>query len=159
MVLDAGSLDPGIEAAFDVLSKLAVDLMAEEASDMVGLDLHDRPAGELVIERLEGLRRTKDHVSGILNLHQTPMIGMANCSVHRAAARGVAIEDAMQIVWRQAVGKGLCTLPIIDRDAERSCASACRATAGRHRRLPSPRSHARAPDAAHAWPALWHRPP
>ena len=42
------------------------------------------------------------------------MVGLSEHVEHRTALLGVAIEDAMQRVGREAIGKGLRALPVVD---------------------------------------------
>ena len=42
------------------------------------------------------------------------MVGLSEHVDHRTALLGVPIEDAMQHVGREAIGKGVCALPVVD---------------------------------------------
>src|SRR6202040_95620 len=53
-------------------------------------------------------------VVGILGLHQAPMIGQIEGVEDRTTLCGIAIEDAMQVIRRQAISEGLGTRPIVD---------------------------------------------
>ena len=73
---DAGPLDPGCELAADLLRELGSDPVAEKDGDVFGFDGKDGLPGKLFIERFEGGWRAEHQVSGVLDLHETPMVGM-----------------------------------------------------------------------------------
>ena len=58
--------------------------------------------------------RAEHQISGVLDLHETPMVGLSEHVEHRTALVGVPIEDATQHVGREAMGKGLRALPVVD---------------------------------------------
>ncbi len=42
------------------------------------------------------------------------MVGLSEDVEHRTALLGTAVEDAMQVIGREVIGKGLCALPVVD---------------------------------------------
>ena len=42
------------------------------------------------------------------------MVGLSEDVEHRTALLGIAIQDAMQVVGREAIGEGLRALPVVD---------------------------------------------
>ena len=113
-MLDAGAFDPRCELAADLLGELGSDLVAEEGGDVFGFDSEDGLPGKLLIEGFEDGWRAEHQISGVLDLHETPMVGLSEHVEHRTALLGVAIEDATQHVGREAIGKGLRALPVVD---------------------------------------------
>ena len=111
---DAGPLDPRCELTADLLGDLGSDPVAEEGGDVFGFDSEDGLPGKLLIEGFEDGWRAEHQIRGVLDLHETPMVGLSEHVKHRTALLGVAIEDAMQHVGREAIGKGLRALPIVD---------------------------------------------
>src|SRR6201993_2417349 len=106
-VLDAGALDAGCKLAADLLGELGGDLVPEETGDVFGFDRQDRLPGKLFIERFENGLRAGHQISGVLDLHETPVIGLGEDVEDRTALLGVAIEDVMQIAGRELIGDGL----------------------------------------------------
>ena len=58
--------------------------------------------------------RAEHQIRGVLDLRETPMVGLSEHIEHRTALLGVPIEDATQHVGREAIGKGLRALPVVD---------------------------------------------
>jgi len=113
-MLDAGALDPGGELTADLLGELGRDLVAEEAGHVFGFDGQDGLPGKLFIEGFEDGLRAKHQISGVLDLHETPVVRLGEDVEHRTALLGVAIEDVMQAGGRQVIGEGLRPLPVVD---------------------------------------------
>jgi hypothetical protein len=61
----------------------------------------------------DGLR-AEHQISGVLDLHNTPVVRLGEDVEHRTALLGVAIEDVMQAGGRQVIGEGLHPLPVVD---------------------------------------------
>ena len=99
-MLDAGSLDPRCELTTDLLGELGSDLVAEEGGDVFGFDSEDGLPGKLFIEGFQDGLRAEHQISGVLDLHETPMVGLSEDVEHRTALLGVPIEDATQHVGR-----------------------------------------------------------
>jgi len=113
-MLDAGSLDPRCELTTDLLGELGSDLVAEEGGDVFGFDSEDGLPGKLFIEGFQDGLRAEHQISGVLDLHETPMVGLSEDVEHRTALLGIAIQDAMQVVGREAIGEGLRARPVVD---------------------------------------------
>ena len=113
-VLDAGSLDPRCELTADLLGELGSDLVAEEGGGVFGFDGQDGLPGKLFIEGFEDGWRAEHQISGVFDLHETPVVGLGEDVEHRTALLGIVIEDAMQVVGREGVGEGLRALPVVD---------------------------------------------
>ena len=113
-MLDAGSLDPRCELTSDLLGELGSDLVAEEGGDVFGFDREDGLPGKLFIEGFQDGLRAEHQISGVLDLHETPMVGLSEDVEHRTALLGIAIQDAMQVVGREAIGEGLRARPVVD---------------------------------------------
>src|SRR6202043_4162423 len=111
---DAGPLDPRCELTADLLGDLGSDSVAEEGGDVFGFDSEDGLPGKLLIERFEDGWRAEHQIRGVFDLHETPMVGLSKHVEHRTALLGVPIEDATQHVGREAIGKGLRALPVVD---------------------------------------------
>jgi hypothetical protein len=105
-MLDAGSLDPRCELTTDLLDELGSDLVAEEGGDVFGFDSEDGLPGKLFIEGFQDGSRAEHQISGVLDLHETPMVGLSEDVEHRTALLGIAIQDAMQVVGREANRRG-----------------------------------------------------
>jgi hypothetical protein len=120
-MLDAGALDPRCELAADLLRELGSDLVAEKGGDVFGFDGEDRLPGKLLIEGFQDSWRAEHQVSGVLDRHETPVVGLAEDVEHRTALLGIAIEDTMQVVGREAIGEGLRALPVIDAQEGSAC--------------------------------------
>ena len=58
--------------------------------------------------------RAEHQISGVLDLHETPVVGVREDVEHRTALLGVAIEDMMQLGGREVIGEGLRPLPVVD---------------------------------------------
>src|ERR1700680_2677620 len=112
-MLDAGALDPRRELAADLLGELGSDLVAE-GGDVFGFDGQDGLPGKLFIEGFEDGWRAEHQISGVFDLHETPVVGLGEDVEHRTALLGIVIEDAMQVVGREGVGEGLRALPVVD---------------------------------------------
>ena len=113
-MLDAGALDPRRELAADFLGELGSDLVAEEGGDVFGFDGEDGLAGQLFIQGFQDGLRAEHQISGVLDLHETPVVGLGEDVEHRTALLGIAIQDAMQVVGREGVGEGLRAFPVVD---------------------------------------------
>jgi hypothetical protein len=125
-MLDAGALDPRRELAADLLGELGRDLVAEEGGDVFGFDGQDGLPGKLFIEGFEDGWCAEHQISGVFDLHETPVVGLETPVVglgedveHRTALLGIVIEDAMQVVGREGVGEGLRALPVVDAQKRR----------------------------------------
>ncbi len=81
---------------------------------MFGFDSEDGLPGQLLIEGFKDSWRAEHQIGGVLDLHETPMVGLSEDVEHRTALLGVAIEDATQHVGREAIGQGLSALPVVD---------------------------------------------
>ena len=73
---DAGPLDPRCELTADLLGELSNDPVAEEGGNVFGFDSEDGLPGKLLIERFEDGLRAEHQIRGVLDLHETPMVGM-----------------------------------------------------------------------------------
>src|SRR5580692_10952370 len=113
-MLDTGALDPRGELAADLLGELGSDLVAEKGGDVFGFDGEDGLPGKLFIEGFEDGWRAEHQISGVFDLHETPVVGLGEDVEHRTALLGIVIEDAMQVVGREAIGEGLRALPVVD---------------------------------------------
>ena len=113
-MLDAGALDPRCKLTADLLGELGRDLVAEEGGHVFGFDCQNGLPGKLLIEGFEGGLRTEHQISGVLDLHETPVIDVREDVEHRTALLGVAIEDMMQPGRREVIGQGLRPLPVVD---------------------------------------------
>jgi hypothetical protein len=82
--------------------------------DVFGFDSEDGLPGKLFIEGFQDGLRAEHQISGVLDLHETPMVGLSEDVEHRTALLGIAIQDAMQVVGREAIGEGLRALPVLD---------------------------------------------
>ena len=111
---DAGPLDPRCELTADLLGELGSDPVAEEGGDVFGFDGQDGLPGKLLIEGFENSWRAEHQISGVFDLHETPVVGLGKDVEHRTALLGIVIEDAMQAVGREGVGEGLRALPVVD---------------------------------------------
>src|SRR6202049_4741497 len=74
-MLAAASLDPRCELTTDLLDELGSDLVAEEGGDVFGFDSEDGLPGKLFIEGFQDGLRAEHQISGVLDLHETPMVG------------------------------------------------------------------------------------
>src|SRR6266480_3060791 len=72
---DAGPLDPRCELTADLLGELGSDPVAEEGRDVFGFDSEDGLPGKLLIERFEDGWRAEHQIRGVLDLHETPVVG------------------------------------------------------------------------------------
>jgi hypothetical protein len=88
--------------------------MAEEGGYVLGFDRQDGLSGKLFIELLEDGVRAEHQISGVLDLHETPVVRLSEDVAHRTALLGIAIEDVMQVSGRELIGKGLRPRPVID---------------------------------------------
>ena len=79
---------------------------------MFGFDGQDGLPGKLFIEGFEDGWRAEHQISGVFDLHETPVVGLGEDVEHRTALLGIVIEDAMQVVGREGVGEGLRALPV-----------------------------------------------
>jgi hypothetical protein len=97
-MLDAGPRDARCELAADLLGELGSDLVAENGGDVFGFDGQDGLPGKLFIERFEDGWRAEHQIGGVLDLHETPVVGLSEDVEHRTALLGIVIEDTMQVV-------------------------------------------------------------
>ena len=95
-MLDTGPFDPGGELRPDLLCQLRGDLTARERRDLFRLDAQYRLAGQLFVQRLQCRGGTEYQIGGVFNLHQAPVVGLAEHVEHRAAQRRISVEHAMQ---------------------------------------------------------------
>jgi len=79
-----------------------------------GFDRQDRLPGKLFIKRFENGLGAEHQISGVLDLHETPVIGLGEDVEYRTALLGIAIEDVMQIAGREVIGEGLRACPVVD---------------------------------------------
>jgi hypothetical protein len=98
----------------DLLRQQWRDLPAEEAGDLLGLHVQHRLADQLLIERAESVSGAEHQIGGVFHLHQAPVVGLPEYLRHRAAQRGVAIQDTVQLIGGEAVGQLLGTAPVVD---------------------------------------------
>ena len=91
-MLDAGALDPRRELAADLLGELGSDLVAEKGGDVFGFDGQDRLPGKLFIEGFEDGWRAEHRISGVFDLHETPVVGRAR-ALDRVAVRQIGIVE------------------------------------------------------------------
>jgi hypothetical protein len=82
--------------AADLWGELGSDLVAEKGGDVFGFDGQDGLPGKLFIEGVQDSRRAEHQVSGVLDLHETPVVGLAEDVEHRTALLGIAIKDTMR---------------------------------------------------------------
>ena len=77
--------------------------MAAEGGDVFGFDSEDGLPGKLLIEGFEDGWRAKHQIRGVLDLHETPMVGLSEHVEHPLGPRvrplagprtGSPIEDA-----------------------------------------------------------------
>jgi len=115
-VLDTGAFDAGGKTAADFLRQLRRDLLAQESRHLLGLDREDRLPREFLVERLEDLFGTENQVGRVLDLHQAPVIGLAEDIKHRAALLSVTVENGVQGAWREIIRKLLGARPVVDTD-------------------------------------------
>jgi hypothetical protein len=78
-------------------------------------DGQDGVPGKLFIERFEDGLRAEHQISGVLDLHETPVVRLGEDVDHRTALLGVPIEDVMQVGRRQVIGEGLPSLKVAPR--------------------------------------------
>jgi hypothetical protein len=64
---------------------LGSDPVAEEGGDVFGFDSEDGLPGKLLIEGFEDGWRAEHQIRGVLDLHETPMIGLSEHVEHRTA--------------------------------------------------------------------------
>jgi len=107
-------LDARGELRADLLSQQRRDLPAEEAGDLLRFDAPHRLPDELFVERAQGGGGTERQVGGVFHLHQAPVVGLSEHVGHRAAPFGIAIQDAVQPIGRQAIGQFLGSHPVVD---------------------------------------------
>ena len=100
--------------AANLLGELGCDLMAKKGGHVFGFDRQGGLTGELFIERFEDGLRAEHQISGVLDLHQAPVVGRSQDVKHRTALLGIAIEDLMQSGGRELIGHGLRPLPVVD---------------------------------------------
>src|SRR5438874_2571560 len=75
-MLDAGTLDPRRDLAADLLGELGSDLAAEEGGNVFGFDGQDGLPGKLFIEDFEDGWCAEHQISGVFDLHETPVVGL-----------------------------------------------------------------------------------
>ena len=97
-MLDAGPRDARCELAADLLGELGSDLVAEKGGDVFGFDGQDGLPGKLFIEGFENGWRAEHQIGGVLDLHETPVVGLSEDVEHRTALLGIVIENTMQVV-------------------------------------------------------------
>src|ERR1700751_5652079 len=105
-MLDAGPLDPRCELTADLLGELGSDLVAEKGGDVFVFDGEDGLPGKLFIQGFQDGLRAEHQIGGVLDLHETPVVGLGEDVEHWTALLGLAIEDAMQLVGREGLGEG-----------------------------------------------------
>ena len=113
-MLDAGALDPRCKLTADLLGELGRDLVAEEGGHVFGFDCQNSLSGKLLVEGFEGGLRAEHQISGVLDRHETPVVGVRKDVKHRTVLLRVAIEDMMQVGGRAVIGQGLRPLPVVD---------------------------------------------
>ena len=75
-------------------------LWPRKGGDVFGFDSEDGLPGKLLIEGFEDGWRAEHQIRGVLDLRETPMVGLSEHIEHRTAL-GVPIEDATQHVGRE----------------------------------------------------------
>jgi hypothetical protein len=72
--------------------------VAKEGRHVFGFDGQDGLPGKLFIERFEDGLRAEHQIGGVLDLHETPVVGLSEDVEHRTALLGIVIENTMQVV-------------------------------------------------------------
>src|SRR5580693_2151208 len=75
----------------DLLGELGSDPVAEKGGDVFGFDGQDGLPGKLFIEGFEDGWRAEHQIGGVLDLHETPVVGLSEDSEHRTALLGIVI--------------------------------------------------------------------
>jgi hypothetical protein len=115
-MLDACAFDPGRELRAKLLRQLRGNLAAEESGDLFRFHAQHRLPGQLFIERPERGGGAEHQIDGILHLHQTPVVGLAEHLKHRTALRSIAVGHTVQQVGRESVRQFLRAVPVVDPD-------------------------------------------
>ena len=92
------------------------DLPAEEAGDLLRFDAQHRLSDELLVERPKSDGGAERQIGGVFHLHQAPVVGLSEYRGHRATLLGIAIQGAVQPIWRKPVGQFLGSDSIVNPD-------------------------------------------
>ena len=107
-VFDASALDEGLETAGDFGRGSRRGLaFAEEAVDVGALDFDGGGAGELLVKAGQQLFVFEDDVGGEFGLIDAPLEVVAQAFVQGDPAGGVAVEDGLDFLRVNRVGKAL----------------------------------------------------
>jgi hypothetical protein len=111
---------PGWELTADLLGELGSDLLAEEGGEVFGLNGQDGLPRKPFVEGFEDGLRAEYQISGVLGLHETPMVGLDEDVEHRTALLSIVVKDAMQLVWREAIDRvcARCQSPMCELRAD-----------------------------------------
>ena len=96
VVLDARAVEPGLEVVAHFPLVGAGQLAPQEGRHVLGLDGVDRREGERGLERLEVGLAEKDHVGGVLPLHEAPVIAGPEVAYRRTVLPGEAVEQTVE---------------------------------------------------------------
>ena len=109
MMADPGALDERGEIVAEFAGEAAMELMAQEHGHITGLDDMDRGAHDGVVERLEMGLLAEDHIGGIFNLHQAPVIAGAELAEHWDITSCPLIQTDLELLAIQGVREFLST--------------------------------------------------
>ena len=111
-MLDAGALDAGGQATLKLLRQLRRQLLAQEMHHLRRLHRNDSFPGKGFVEGLHDRGRTKGPIGRTLDLHQTPVVGLAKDNKDRTALLGMAIQNPVQDVRGKIVSQRLRLRPV-----------------------------------------------
>jgi len=94
-VLDSRSENAGIEVVSHVALGVTVELSAQEGGDVLRFHGVDGGVNERFVESTQVGLPSEDDVSGVLGLHDAPVVGKAELPEDRAEAMSVEIKDAV----------------------------------------------------------------
>ena len=106
-VTDAGALDTGGEVVAELALAGFGERAPEEGGDMLSLDDVNGGAHDGLVARLKLGFAVKDHVGGILHLHEAPVLARADVAQNRAEALRPTGEGLMECRCAGSVGEFL----------------------------------------------------
>src|SRR5436305_5949239 len=118
VMLDSGPFDAGMKVVADLSLEAFVELATEEGRHALRLDRVDCRTDQFLVHRSQILDAGKDDVSGILHLHQAPVVTGLEVRQDWAQPSSNPVQGAVQGLSSQAVGQSLSSGEVLDLDED-----------------------------------------
>lgn len=113
-MFDTGSFEPRVKIIAHFILIAAVKFAAKECGDVLGLDRVNGSANDFIINRFKVALFLEDDVSGVFNLHKTPVTAVGEVSNDRAVLPDNFIKLSMNTPDINVIGKLLSFIEIVN---------------------------------------------